>query len=88
VPPRYGRREILDHGSLPNHWGLPGMKERAAKIGAELSIRARSVAGTEIEVRIGGRLAYKTEHRRGRGFLRSVGRLGDARASERSTVDS
>ena len=32
------------------HWGLVGMRERAAGIGAELRIRSRPGAGTEVEV--------------------------------------
>jgi signal transduction histidine kinase len=37
------------------HWGLPGMSERAAGIGAELRIWSRLGAGTEVEIWIPGR---------------------------------
>jgi signal transduction histidine kinase len=35
-----------------SHWGLLGMREQAARIGAQLSIWSRSGAGTEVEVSI------------------------------------
>ena len=37
------------------HWGLVGMRERAAAIGAELRIWSRLGAGTEVEIWIPGR---------------------------------
>jgi signal transduction histidine kinase/ligand-binding sensor domain-containing protein len=40
------------------HWGIAGMKERAAKIGGHLTIRSRAAAGTEVELRVPGRAAY------------------------------
>jgi signal transduction histidine kinase len=54
-------REVLQRGSVPNHWGLPGMRERATKIGARLSIASTPDAGTEIGVRLPGRFAYRAE---------------------------
>lgn len=45
-------------GSLGGHWGLPGMRERAQRIGAELSIWSRPGAGTEIELRVPAATAY------------------------------
>ncbi|WP_353065635.1 ATP-binding protein [Tunturibacter psychrotolerans] len=35
-----------------SHWGLLGMREQAARIGAQLSIWSRSGAGTEVEVSV------------------------------------
>jgi signal transduction histidine kinase len=35
-----------------SHWGLSGMRERARRIGAQLSIWSRSGAGTEVEISI------------------------------------
>ena len=49
---------ILNQGRRANHWGLPGMRERAKKIGAHIEIWSRSGAGTEIEVRIPAAVAY------------------------------
>jgi signal transduction histidine kinase len=40
------------------HWGIAGMKERAARIGGSLTIRSRTAAGTEIELRVPGRAAF------------------------------
>jgi signal transduction histidine kinase len=42
------------------HWGLPGMRERAQEIGAELEIWSEIGAGTEMELRIPGSIAYGT----------------------------
>ncbi len=35
-----------------SHWGLLGMRERAADIGAQLKIRSRLGAGTEVEITV------------------------------------
>jgi signal transduction histidine kinase len=50
---------ILNQGRA-NHWGLPGMRERAKKIGADIEIWSRAGAGTEIEVTIPAPVAYAT----------------------------
>jgi signal transduction histidine kinase/ligand-binding sensor domain-containing protein len=75
---QYGRQELtarfrddgvgiafptLERGGSPGHWGLPGMRERALKIGAQLSVWSRENSGTEIEVRIPSSVAYlQTDH--------------------------
>jgi ligand-binding sensor domain-containing protein/signal transduction histidine kinase len=46
------------------HWGLPGMRERAQEIGAQLEIWSESEAGTEVELRIPGPIAYERANRR------------------------
>lgn len=43
------------------HWGLPGMRERAERIGAQLRVRSVPGSGTEVELRVKGRLAYAGE---------------------------
>ena len=43
------------------HWGLPGMRERAEQIGAQLDIWSEAGAGTEVELRVPGSIAYGTE---------------------------
>jgi signal transduction histidine kinase/ligand-binding sensor domain-containing protein len=43
------------------HFGLPGMRERAKKVGARLDIWSGAGAGTEVELRIAARLAYASE---------------------------
>ena len=50
---------ILEAGGRPGHWGLRGMRERAGRIGARLEISSRAGAGTEVDLRIPGALAYR-----------------------------
>jgi signal transduction histidine kinase/ligand-binding sensor domain-containing protein len=40
------------------HWGLTGMRERARRIGGTLRIRSRPSAGTEVELRVPGHVAF------------------------------
>jgi len=40
------------------HFGIPGMRERAERIGGGLDVRSRPGAGTEIELSIPGSIAY------------------------------
>jgi signal transduction histidine kinase/ligand-binding sensor domain-containing protein len=47
------------------HWGLTNMRERAQQIGAELSLWSEAGAGTEVELRIPGPVAYVPSPRRG-----------------------
>ncbi len=56
IPP-----EILHSGGVAGHWGLSGMQERALKIGGHLKIWNRSGAGTEVELKVPGGLAYPRE---------------------------
>jgi signal transduction histidine kinase/ligand-binding sensor domain-containing protein len=55
---------ILEEGGRPNHWGLPGMRERAERIGAELKIWSGHQTGTEVELSVPGSTAYQTDHLR------------------------
>jgi signal transduction histidine kinase len=48
----------LLHAGRHGHWGLAGMRERARQIGAELEIWSERGAGTELELRIPGSVAY------------------------------
>ena len=57
---------ILRQGSIPGHFGLPGMRERVSKIGGRMRLWSRTGAGTELEVRIPGAIAYGTLGARGR----------------------
>jgi histidine kinase/DNA gyrase B/HSP90-like ATPase len=50
---------IVEHGGRPGHWGLPGIRERAKQIGAQLEIWSELGAGTEIELCIPGSIAYE-----------------------------
>jgi signal transduction histidine kinase len=58
--------KLLDAGR-DQHWGLPGMRERAQQIGAQLDMWSEIGAGTEVELRIPGSVAYRTSRGR-RGF--------------------
>ncbi|MBB3219541.1 sensor histidine kinase [Pseudoduganella umbonata] len=44
-------REIVDDGGRPGHWGIPGMRERAAKIDGALEL-ATSAQGTVWTLRV------------------------------------
>jgi len=49
---------IIDRGQRSGHWGLPGMRERAASFGGRLNVWSERGAGTEVEVSIPARIAY------------------------------
>jgi signal transduction histidine kinase len=51
--------KLLDAGR-DGHWGLPGMRERAQQIGAQFEMWSELGAGTEMELRIPGSVAYGT----------------------------
>jgi ligand-binding sensor domain-containing protein/signal transduction histidine kinase len=57
-------RKVLEAGARQGHWGLPGVRERAKRIGAELNLWSEVGAGTEAELTIPARIAYRTVHRR------------------------
>jgi signal transduction histidine kinase/ligand-binding sensor domain-containing protein len=57
--------KVLDKGARPGHWGLPGVRERAKRIGARLKLWSEAGAGTEAELTIPARIAYGNVHRRG-----------------------
>jgi signal transduction histidine kinase len=50
---------IVRQGSVPGHFGLPGMRERVTGVGGQMDLWSRPGAGTEIEVRIPGAIAYR-----------------------------
>jgi signal transduction histidine kinase/ligand-binding sensor domain-containing protein len=49
--------EVLRDGR-EGHWGLAGMRERAARVGARLSIRPSGQGGIEVMLRVPGQIAY------------------------------
>jgi len=55
--------ELAQKAEANEHWGLTGMRERAAKIRGRLEIASRPGAGTAIELRIKANIAYR--NRRG-----------------------
>jgi len=53
-------QQVLRSGR-EGHWGIPGMRERAEEIGANLKLWSREGAGTEVELSIPGRIAYELQ---------------------------
>ena len=63
--------EVLKEGRRQGHWGLPGVKERAHQIGAQLDFWSEAGAGTEVQLSIPAAIAYKNSRARPRfKFLR------------------
>jgi len=50
--------QILEQGRRDGHWGLPGMRERAVSLGGRLEVWSERGAGTEVELRVPGKIAY------------------------------
>jgi signal transduction histidine kinase len=55
--------KLLDAGR-DAHWGLPGMRERAEQIGAQLEMWSEIGAGTEMDLRIPASIAYGTSRKK------------------------
>jgi signal transduction histidine kinase/ligand-binding sensor domain-containing protein len=55
---------VLKQGFRAGHLGLPGMRERAKKMGAEVDIWSRPQAGTEIELRVSAARAFNLTRKR------------------------
>jgi signal transduction histidine kinase len=56
--------EVLTKGERTGHFGLPGMRERAERLGGRVQVDSAPGAGTRIEVTIPAKAAY-VDHRRG-----------------------
>jgi signal transduction histidine kinase len=65
---------ILSDGKREGHWGLVGMRERASSIEGKLQLWSSPGSGTEIEIRIPDRRAYRFSRRPAK-WLHSVSRL-------------
>jgi signal transduction histidine kinase/ligand-binding sensor domain-containing protein len=50
---------VLAEGGREGHWGLPGMRERAARIGAVFEVASSELAGTRIRVGVPALRAYR-----------------------------
>ena len=59
--------KILEESRRPGHWGLPGVRERAERIGSQLDFWSETGAGTEVELKVPAAIAYATV-RSGNGF--------------------
>jgi signal transduction histidine kinase len=57
-------RKVFDEGARPGHWGWPGVRERANRIGAQLKLWSEPGAGTEVDLTVPARIAYGTAQRR------------------------
>jgi signal transduction histidine kinase len=57
-------------GGKDGHFGLQGMRERAARIGAKLTIRSVVGEGTDVTIVIPGNLAFKSRRRKRLGFFK------------------
>jgi signal transduction histidine kinase len=55
--------KFLEDETLPGHFGLRGLRERAREIGAKFTIWSAPGSGTELEVSVPGSLAYGTSPR-------------------------
>ena len=51
-------QNVLENGMLPGHWGLPGIRERAKRIGARVVFWSEAGAGTEVELAVPSGIAY------------------------------
>jgi len=59
--------KVLDASGRPEHWGLPGVRERAQRIGSRLEFWSEAGAGTEVELRVPAAIVYEKQ-RDGRRF--------------------
>jgi ligand-binding sensor domain-containing protein/signal transduction histidine kinase len=53
--------EVLEASGRPGHWGLPGIRERAERIGSRLDFWTEAGAGTEVELRVPAAMAYQAK---------------------------
>ncbi|MBS1796976.1 MAG: ATPase [Acidobacteria bacterium] len=77
--------DFLDAGR-EGHMGLPGMRDFAEKIGAELKIWSRSEGGTEVELIVPHHIAYKRKS--SGGLLNRLGSLFGRKKSLNSRTDT
>ncbi len=51
--------KVLEESGRPGHWGLPGVRERAHRIGSQLSFWSQAGVGTEVELTVPAAIAYQ-----------------------------
>jgi signal transduction histidine kinase len=56
--------EFVSKTGRKGHWGIVGMGERAAKIGAAMKVSRGNEGGTRVEVKLGARTAYASPGKR------------------------
>ncbi len=54
-------REVLEVGGRSGHFGIPGMRERAQRIGARLDFWSEMSAGTEVQLTVPASMAYQKQ---------------------------
>jgi nitrate/nitrite-specific signal transduction histidine kinase len=47
---------------MPGHFGLPGMRERASRIGGKLTLVSAAVSGTEVKLIVPGETIFRNIH--------------------------
>jgi signal transduction histidine kinase len=48
------------HAGRDGHWGLPGMRQRAERVGARLRVWSRAATGTEVELSVPNSIAFES----------------------------
>jgi signal transduction histidine kinase/ligand-binding sensor domain-containing protein len=51
--------KVLEAGGRAGHWGLPGVRERAQKLGVRLDFWSEAGAGTEVQLTVPAAVAYE-----------------------------
>jgi signal transduction histidine kinase len=57
--------EVLRDGGRAGHWGIPGVRERAERVGALVDFWSEGGAGTEVQVEVPASIAYEKLPRNG-----------------------
>jgi signal transduction histidine kinase/streptogramin lyase len=55
--------KILEAGGASGHFGIPGMRERAQRMGARLDFWSEMGAGTEVQLTVPSAMAYERRHK-------------------------
>jgi signal transduction histidine kinase/ligand-binding sensor domain-containing protein len=58
--------KVLKTGGRPGHWGLPGVRERAQKLGTRLDFWSEAEPGTEVQLTVPAAIAYEKSRDGGR----------------------
>jgi signal transduction histidine kinase len=61
---------VLESGARAGHYGLPGLQERAKRVGGKLTVRSEPGSGTEIELTLPASVVYASARGRRAKFLR------------------
>jgi nitrate/nitrite-specific signal transduction histidine kinase len=56
---------VLKAGYRSGHWGLPGMRERAAKMRGDLRVGRWKDGGTQIDLQVPAAIVYRIENPKG-----------------------